>query len=119
MSDPSHTTEKDVIPYGKVVAVGVLSVILFTLGVLWATKILHEGQSAVWPHGEPRKPELIGQAEVGMVNQLQFELDTRASATREEQLERLRTTGWVDRDAGIVHIPIDQAMDALVQESAR
>lgn len=29
--------------------------------------------------------------------------------------ERLHSTGWVDRDAGVVHIPIDRAMALLVE----
>jgi len=34
---------------------------------------------------------------------------------REAQQELLHTYGWVDRNAGIVHIPIDRAMDLLIQ----
>lgn len=32
---------------------------------------------------------------------------------RRAQLQRLDTTGWVDRDHGIVHIPIDTAMGEI------
>jgi hypothetical protein len=31
--------------------------------------------------------------------------------------ERLTTYGWVDRENGIVHIPIDQAMQRLVEQN--
>jgi len=34
---------------------------------------------------------------------------------REGQRELLSSYGWVDKNAGIVHIPIDRAMDLLVQ----
>ncbi len=30
-----------------------------------------------------------------------------------QQLEQLNDYGWIDRDAGIAHIPIDRAMDIL------
>jgi hypothetical protein len=30
--------------------------------------------------------------------------------------QRLKTYGWVDREAGIVHIPIERAMELTVQE---
>ena len=32
-----------------------------------------------------------------------------------EQIDRLTTYGWVNRDAGIAHIPIDRAMDILAK----
>jgi hypothetical protein len=35
----------------------------------------------------------------------------------EQQL--LNSYGWVDRQKGIVHIPIDQAMELMVRESGR
>ncbi|RIK39595.1 MAG: hypothetical protein DCC55_17615 [Chloroflexi bacterium] len=33
-------------------------------------------------------------------------------------LERINTYGWVDEEAGVVHIPIEQAMQLLVERSA-
>lgn len=33
---------------------------------------------------------------------------------RREKQARLHSSGWVDRDAGIAHIPIEDAMDILV-----
>jgi len=37
---------------------------------------------------------------------------------RESQRELLSGYGWVDKNAGIVHIPIDRAMDLLVQRGS-
>jgi len=34
----------------------------------------------------------------------------------EHQNEWLHTYGWLDRDGGVVHIPIDQAMQLLVEQ---
>ena len=34
-----------------------------------------------------------------------------------EQRERLSTYGWVDQSKGTVHIPIDRAMEILVQKN--
>jgi hypothetical protein len=36
-----------------------------------------------------------------------------------EQRERLSTYGWVDQSKGKVHIPIDRAMEILVQKNRR
>src|SRR5207247_1223316 len=35
------------------------------------------------------------------------------------QLQRLGAYGWVDRDAGVIHLPIQRAMDEVVQELSR
>jgi hypothetical protein len=37
---------------------------------------------------------------------------------REHQLERLHSSGWVDRAHGIAHIPIDAAMALIAERSA-
>jgi len=34
---------------------------------------------------------------------------------REYEEQRLRTAGWIDRQAGVTHIPIEQAMDLVAQ----
>ncbi len=34
---------------------------------------------------------------------------------REQQKETLETYGWVDRKAGVVRLPIDRAMDLLIE----
>ena len=37
-------------------------------------------------------------------------------AFRSQELARLNSAGWVDRASGRVHIPIDQAMQAVARE---
>ena len=37
-------------------------------------------------------------------------------ALRAEEEKVLSSYGWVDQDAGIVHIPIDRAMDLLLEQ---
>ena len=48
-----------------------------------------------------------------------FSLDQRAAQKRLQQMNRLNTYGWLDKQAGIVHIPVDVAMDMLVQEQKK
>jgi hypothetical protein len=43
--------------------------------------------------------------------------DLEALRTREERL--LGTYGWVDRKAGVVRIPIDRAMDLVIERYGR
>jgi len=35
-----------------------------------------------------------------------------------DQLEQLNSYGWVDQQAGTVHIPIDRAMELVAQEAS-
>jgi hypothetical protein len=37
---------------------------------------------------------------------------------RAEQQEQMNSYGWVDEKAGVVRVPIDRAMDLVVEESA-
>lgn len=40
------------------------------------------------------------------------------NAVREQQSSALETYGWVDREHAIVHIPIDRAMDLILERGA-
>ncbi len=47
--------------------------------------------------------------------------DSRRAALAESQLEQAKqatTYGWVDEKAGVVRLPLERAMDLLVQEQA-
>jgi hypothetical protein len=35
------------------------------------------------------------------------------------EMQRLHSAGWIDKQAGIVHIPIDQAMQEVVKEGIK
>ena len=35
---------------------------------------------------------------------------------RRDQIQRLDSYGWVNRDAGVIHIPIQRAMDEVVRD---
>ena len=59
-----------------------------------------------------------GAAKIGIVEQRLFEHANQGVAWREQAERRLATTGWVDRDKGVVHIPIDRAME-MVEKGER
>lgn len=100
----------------KVALIGAAALLLFTVAtvVQW---LAMRG----WER-EPRAPvpAEVGRAEIGRVNQQPFEQDTRAETLRRRQRERLTTYGWVDRDARLIHIPVEDAMrQVLTEEGAR
>jgi len=125
MSEPSTSPppvgprpEEERLPFGKMAAVGIAAVVLFSGAVAWARHMLAEETRAALPHGEAPAPR-VGQDEIGIVDQKMFELEGRAERLRRDQLQRRDSYGWVDRDAGVIHIPIQRAMDETVQELSR
>ncbi|WPB77300.1 hypothetical protein KYC5002_51020 [Archangium violaceum] len=99
---------------------GVLAgaLIIFTFFVVAAWAQLQRREKNLNPTG-PSRPQQLGKAEINIVNTGLFELDTRAEDEKAEQRKRLHGYGWVDRDAGVVHIPIERAIERVVGEQRR
>ena len=99
---------------------GVLAgaLIIFTFFVVAAWAQLQQREKNLNPTG-PSRPQQPGKAEINIVNTGLFELDTRAEDEKAEQRKRLHGYGWVDRDAGVVHIPIERAIERVVGEQRR
>lgn len=128
MSSPSHGAsatqppmdlEDKTLPYRKIVFVGLSAIVIFALSIVWSTALLRGAEKEMHPAGPPPIPPGVNQYEVGIVNQRMFSLDQRAAQKRLQQMTRLNTYGWLDRQAGVVHIPVDVAMDMLVQEQKK
>jgi hypothetical protein len=99
-----------------IIGVGVGSILIFALATVWSTHILNSTRAEMQPGGPPPIPKQVDQYEVGIVNLRVFALDQRAAQKRLQQMERLRSYGWVDREAGLAHIPIDEAMKMYVAD---
>jgi hypothetical protein len=113
-SSGGHDDEVDKIDFKKVIAVGVVSLVIFALASWWAIAILHSERAMLNKRGEIHRPTEIGSAEIGIVDQVPFESDSRLAQWRAERAAVLNGYGWVDRAHGIIHIPIERAMDAVV-----
>ncbi len=110
-------SEEDRIKTPAILAVGAGALVLFFLASLAATGYLRlkVGERPVLPI-----PPEIGQSKIGMVEQDVFELARRGERDRAARLQHLRSYGWVDRGRGVVHLPIDRAMELVVKgERAR
>jgi hypothetical protein len=111
--------EDDRIAAPSLVATGVVGIVVgafavFIAGVLLVVGVGALRASAAGPGG-PRaaRPE-IANVEQTPVLDTRRGLDLRARQTRE-----LETWGWIDRDAGIAKVPIDQAIDIVVSKGAQ
>jgi hypothetical protein len=107
------------IRFGKVIAVGVISLAVFAVGSIWSVAILREKQKEMNPSGRVTLPAELGQEEIGIVDQVPFDLNHWVHKYKQEQEQRLDSYGWVDRKAGTIHVPIDRAMELLVQEQKK
>lgn len=113
--DHGVRAEEDRVPVLRLVLVGVAALVIFFIGSLAAVSYLRYRQAERGPIPVP--PE-VGQSKIGLVEQQQFDMSLRSDRAKAKQLERLGSLGWVDRQAGVAHIPIDVAMQ-LVAQGAR
>ena len=122
---PSHATEHmsppeaqaaEGIAWGPVLGTGIGAVIVFAIAILIVIRMLHLREIALQPLGPDPLPVQMGQAEIGIVDQAPFDVSRALQTYRDDREQRLESWGWVDRKAGIVHMPIDRAMDLVVQE---
>jgi hypothetical protein len=108
--------ERDRIPSKKIVVIAVTSIVIFAIGVVLSTWVLAARTQRLQPHGPGPLPPLAGEPKIGIVNQFLFETP---SEFQDQQRQRLDSYGWVDRARGQVHIPVERAMQMMIQESKR
>jgi hypothetical protein len=116
---PPAAQSAEAIAWSKVIGVGVGSIILFTVATMIATAFMHRREKELQPYGPDPLPIQIGQAEIGIVDQVPFDVTRAAQVYRDDKNARLEGWGWVDRKAGTVHMPIEEAMDRMVKEAKR
>jgi len=110
--------EEDRIATGKIIATAVISLAVFGVGVLWAISIQRgENKTIVTQVSPAAGPAEAGAPEVGIVYQWPFNVSKYGEAKKAELEARLHSYGWTDKNAKIVHIPIDEAMKKYVAQS--
>jgi hypothetical protein len=115
----AHPADDDGVDIQKILAVGVVSLVIFAISALIAWLILRADVRKIDAvEGRPPVPSQIGKDEIGIVDQVEFNQDNRLDEWRAAKRKRLGSYGWVDRDKGLVHIPIDKAMEQVVSQAA-
>ncbi|BDG04475.1 hypothetical protein [Anaeromyxobacter oryzae] len=111
--DHGVRSEEDRISTPAVIGVGVAALLLFFLASVATSAFMH---GRLVERGPIAIPPEIGDSKIGMVEQQLFNgYPLRGERDRARRLERLGSYGWVDRGAGVVHVPIQQAMDLVAQ----
>jgi hypothetical protein len=99
---------------GKIIVVGVVALAVFTAGIIWAYFLMKGFRSDIHKNGEAAPATELGKKEIGIVDQVLFSDDHRLEDWKAAHRKRLDGVGWVDKAKGIVHIPIEQAMQKVV-----
>ena len=109
-----HGKSEDDIAYGKVILVGVVSLAIFALSVVWAAVIFSKETKKVQEAtGATHRPPRVEQEEIGIVDQVPFSVDHRLERWRREHNARLNGFGWIDRSNGVAHVPIERAIESV------
>jgi hypothetical protein len=101
--------------------VGPLAVLAVTIGLLVLISLT--GVAIMWrvmayethDSGTLRGSPLAGLRPLPPSPRLQIYPATDLKDTREQEHELLSTYGWVEKDKGVVRIPVDRAMDLLAE----
>lgn len=114
------SVEPDRVSVGPIVkfAVTLTVVSLVTMVLVWGLFRLLEARTRATEAGPtPVEAERPRTAEQKLPPEPRLEIDATASLARlrAEENARLTSYGWVDKPAGIVRIPIDRAMELLVE----
>ena len=112
----------DDIKVGKIVLVGAVSVLTFALSAVVAKIILDVDNAKYAEQGVAGFPEtraLDAKHEIGMVDFVPFDSDTRLEQWRARVNEALSSYGWVDKEKKIIHIPIEAAMKEVIQRASQ
>ncbi|MFT3764299.1 MAG: hypothetical protein QM820_02065 [Minicystis sp.] len=109
--------EEDELPWGRVILAFVAVVVIGGVLVAWAWTAQVSLEAKLRPSGTFPEERLGPRHEVGMVQQDLFDDDRSGQQLVEAQRAELDGFGAVDCDAGIVSIPIDEAIELLVEES--
>ncbi|HLL06884.1 MAG TPA: hypothetical protein VK539_40290 [Myxococcaceae bacterium] len=109
--------EEDHLVLGKVIQVGVISLVIFGVGCIWAYRILVNAEHDAQPNGPPPRPAAMGQYEVGIINQRMFEHDVHAEQKIAAQQQALKS--GAGEQGAAAHMPIDQAFERVIADSKR
>jgi len=91
---------------------------LISVGIVYGTFWLFEGREQAASRTEQQFPLAAGQVREPPAPHLQTQPFKDIYMLRQGELEKLSTYGWVDKDAGIARIPIEDAMRMLSERGA-
>ena len=92
---------------------GVLGLVVFTVAAMWL--MLRQLQAHEEHESAPASPLASYGPQEPPQPRLQTDARGDLESLRASEQKQLESYGWIERDAGTVHIPIDRAMSLLTQ----
>jgi len=126
--EPSHSTKhmppppaqaEEAIRWFSVIGTGAAAILVFTIATFVVYRYLGLREKALQPEGPDPIPMLLGQPEIGIVDQVPFDVTRSLQGYKRESVEQLSSWGWMDRQKGTIHMPIDRAMELVVQDQQK
>ena len=123
--EPSHAAEhlppppeqaQEGIDWFAVFTTAGAALLIFAVGTFVVYRYLLSREKALQPEGPDPIPIILGQPEIGIVDQVAFDVTRSLQVYKAESVERLSSWGWMDKQKGTIHMPIDRAMDLVVQQ---
>ena len=102
-------------PTSRILAVGAAALLLFFVASVVTIQAMYRRKAELLPDGPPAWPAEIGERKIGIVEQRIFGLAVEPADAKRAQQARLHAWGWVDRSAGLVHMPIEEAMERVAR----
>ncbi|WP_437312652.1 hypothetical protein [Sorangium sp. So ce385] len=122
---PDVRQEEDLLPWRRILAVAFTVVVIFVILGVWSWVLLRGREAELRPAGRSLARAREGfepRGELSGVDQRVFQRDSVGEEGFGKMLDRrkreeLGRFGWADRGRGIVQIPIEDAMNLVVEES--
>lgn len=122
---PDVHQEEDVVQWKTILAVAFAVVVIFIVLGLWAWMLMRGREAELRPAGKSaeRASEIsLPRGEVAGVDQRIFRREEMGeegvgTALNRRKREELGRFGWADQSRGLAQIPIEDAMNLIVEES--
>lgn len=88
---------------------------LISFAIVYATFWLFEDQEKAADRAAPRFPTAVGVTRPAPTPALQTQPFKDLHTLRAEEAKQLDTYGWVDKEGGVTRIPVDRAMEVILQ----
>jgi hypothetical protein len=114
---PDVHQENDEVPMRRLLLVGFAAIGISVILVILSWILLEDSIGALRPSRDFPESRLERQREVGMIQLELFGDRGPGQVLDGEQRKALGSFTWADRGQGLVNIPIDDAMDLVIEES--
>ena len=109
--------EEDKIATGKIIVTAVVSLAVFGVGAVWSISIQRSENKSIVTPMNVATPAMAGAPEVGIVYQWPFNVSEYGLEKKAETKARLEHYRWADKNAKVVRIPIDVAIQKYVSQA--